>query len=41
VLQDFPKSEKELLDLTLNRAVDAILIFVRDGLDKAMNQYNG
>jgi PTH1 family peptidyl-tRNA hydrolase len=41
VLQDFPKSEQELLDLTLNRAVDAILIFVRDGLDKAMNQYNG
>jgi PTH1 family peptidyl-tRNA hydrolase len=41
VLQDFSKSEKELLDLTLNRAVDAILTFVRDGLDKAMNLYNG
>lgn len=41
VLQDFPKNEQELLDLTLNRAVDAILIFVNDGLDKAMNLYNG
>ena len=41
VLQDFSKSDKELLDLTLNRAVDAILTFVADGLDKAMNLYNG
>ena len=41
VLQDFAKSEKELLDLTLNQAVDAILTFVTDGLDKAMNLYNG
>lgn len=41
VLQDFPKSDKELLDLTLERAVDAILTFVTDGLDKAMNLYNG
>jgi PTH1 family peptidyl-tRNA hydrolase len=41
VLQDFAKNEQELLDLTLNRAVDAILTFVTDGLDKAMNLYNG
>jgi PTH1 family peptidyl-tRNA hydrolase len=41
VLQNFSKSEQELLDLTLNRAVEAILTFVTDGLDKAMNHYNG
>jgi PTH1 family peptidyl-tRNA hydrolase len=41
VLQDFPKSDKELIDLTLDRAVDAILTFVADGLDKAMNLFNG
>ena len=41
VLQDFSESEQELLDLTLDRAVDAILTFVTDGLDKAMNLYNG
>lgn len=41
VLQNFSKSEQELLELTLNRAVEAILTFVTDGLDKAMNLYNG
>jgi len=41
VLQNFSKSEQELLELTLNRAVEAILTFVTDGLDKAMNVYNG
>ncbi len=41
VLKDFSKNEKEFLDITLNRAVDAILTFVSDGLDKTMNIYNG
>lgn len=41
VLKDFSKNEKEFLDITLNRAVDAILTFISDGLDKAMNIYNG
>jgi PTH1 family peptidyl-tRNA hydrolase len=41
VLQDFSRSEQELLTLTLNRSVDAILTFITDGLDKAMNLYNG
>jgi PTH1 family peptidyl-tRNA hydrolase len=40
VLQDFSKSERELLDPTLDRAVDAILTFVTAGLEKAMNLYN-
>ena len=41
VLQDFPKAERELLAITLDRAADAVLSFVTDGLDKAMNLYNG
>ena len=41
VLQDFSRSEQEFLDLTLSRAVDAILTFITDGFEKAMNLYNG
>ena len=41
VLQDFSRSEQEFIDLTLSRAVDAILTFITDGLEKAMNLYNG
>jgi PTH1 family peptidyl-tRNA hydrolase len=41
VLQDFSAGEKELLRLTLDRAAEAALVFVIDGLEAAMNQYNG
>lgn len=41
VLQDFSKSENEALDLIFDRAVEAILVFVTQGLSAAMNQYNG
>ena len=41
VLQDFASGEKELLKLTLDRAAEAALIFVSEGLDSAMNQFNG
>ncbi len=41
VLQDFGRGETELLGLTLDRAVEAALALVREGLDKTMNQYNG
>lgn len=41
VLQDFPKDEADLLDQTLDRAVDAMLTFLQYGLDKAMNSFNG
>jgi PTH1 family peptidyl-tRNA hydrolase len=41
VLQDFPAQDTELLNETLDRAVQAVLIFIQDGLDKAMNIYNG
>jgi peptidyl-tRNA hydrolase, PTH1 family len=41
VLQNFDRGEIEMLNLTLDRAVDAALAFVAHGLDKTMNQYNG
>ena len=41
VLQDFSKDEMKELSSILDRAADAVLTFVTDGLDKAMNKYNG
>ncbi len=41
VLQEFAASEKELLNVALDAAVDAILIFVSEGLEAAMNKFNG
>lgn len=41
VLQDFSSGEIELLRLTLDRAAEAALVFVAEGLETAMNQFNG
>jgi PTH1 family peptidyl-tRNA hydrolase len=41
VLQDFSSAQEELLAVTLERAVDAVLVFATEGLEVAMNQYNG
>ena len=41
VLQDFPKSEEELLNMVIAQACEAVLAFITTGLDKAMNTYNG
>jgi PTH1 family peptidyl-tRNA hydrolase len=41
VLQDFDRSEAAELPLVLERAVDAILVYINQGLNQAMNQYNG
>jgi PTH1 family peptidyl-tRNA hydrolase len=41
VLQDFPTIDLELLEITLERAADAALIFISEGLEAAMNKYNG
>jgi PTH1 family peptidyl-tRNA hydrolase len=41
VLQDFPKDVADLLDQTLDRAVDAVLTYLQYGLDQAMNLFNG
>ena len=40
VLQDFSKGETELLEDTLTRAVEAVFVFLRDGIVTAMNQFN-
>ncbi len=40
VLQNFDREETEFLPEILDRAADAALIFVTNGLDRAMNQYN-
>ena len=40
VLQNFTKEENEFLEVTLKRAVDAVLVFVSAGLETAMNKYN-
>jgi PTH1 family peptidyl-tRNA hydrolase len=41
VLQDFSAAEKELLGPVLDRAAEAALVFVVEGLEAAMNRYNG
>jgi PTH1 family peptidyl-tRNA hydrolase len=41
VLQNFSREEMKVLSEIIDRAADAALTFVVDGLDKAMNKYNG
>ena len=41
ILQDFTRGEMKILSEILDRAADAALEFVLNGLDKAMNKYNG
>ena len=41
VLQDFPKSDEELLKMVIAKACEAALAFIITGLEKAMNTYNG
>jgi PTH1 family peptidyl-tRNA hydrolase len=41
VLQNFSKEETEILPGVLDRAVEATLTFITEGVDIAMNQYNG
>lgn len=41
VLMDFKEAEAEIMDVTLDRAVEAVEAFVKDGLDAAMNRFNG
>lgn len=40
VLQDFNRNEQEELSMVLNSATSAILTFITEGLEKAMNLYN-
>jgi PTH1 family peptidyl-tRNA hydrolase len=41
VLQNFSRDEMEFLPSMLDRAADAILTFVTDGLERAMTRFNG
>jgi PTH1 family peptidyl-tRNA hydrolase len=41
VLQDFSRDEKSILSQILDHAADAVLLFVTEGLDQAMNKFNG
>ncbi|GAP20161.1 aminoacyl-tRNA hydrolase [Leptolinea tardivitalis] len=41
VLQPFSSTDQQMLDSMLDAAADAALVFIRDGLDTAMNRYNG
>ena len=40
VLSNFPKAEQPALDGALNRAVEALEVYLKDGLEKAMNRFN-
>ncbi|MGH2522742.1 MAG: aminoacyl-tRNA hydrolase [Anaerolineales bacterium] len=40
VLQDFKGDEAEIINATLDRAVEAIEVFVNDGIVVAMNRFN-
>jgi len=40
VLQDFSSSEADNINPVLDRAVDAILVFIVKGLESAMNKFN-
>ena len=39
-LQDFSKAQKENLSWVINRAAEAALHFVAEGIDSAMSKYN-
>lgn len=41
VLKKFTAFEQEIVDIMLDRAVEAVRTFVKEGLDTAMNRYNG
>jgi PTH1 family peptidyl-tRNA hydrolase len=41
VLQEFSNTDLTIISETFNRAVEAALTFVTEGLDAAMNKYNG
>ncbi len=40
VLDDFKRSEQEILEETLERAADAVEMILREGMDRAMALYN-
>jgi len=41
VLKSFAKNDMEIISIVLDRVVDAARVFIGDGLEAAMNQFNG
>jgi PTH1 family peptidyl-tRNA hydrolase len=41
VLQDFKAADAEIMDATLDKAAQAIETFIKEGLNAAMNKFNG
>ena len=41
VLGRFSKEDREVLDQALRRASDAVIVMFAEGVEKAMNLYNG
>jgi PTH1 family peptidyl-tRNA hydrolase len=41
VLQNFSKSEKEILEITIDKAVKAVQTFISYDIETAMNKFNG
>lgn len=41
VLSGFSKEEGRVMEKTIERAAEAALVLAQDGVDKAMNEYNG
>lgn len=41
VLSRVPKAEREVLDVVVERAADAVELIVTEGVDEAMQRYNG
>jgi len=41
VLQDFPKGDQIMLSEILDHAADAVMAFIAEGLNAAMNKFNG
>jgi peptidyl-tRNA hydrolase, PTH1 family len=40
VLSPFTNKERIIMDETLDTAAEAVLVFIRDGVDEAMNRFN-
>jgi len=40
VLERFPKEDLELINRIVDVAVEAALVFIKDGVDRVMNKYN-
>lgn len=41
VLQNFSQAEKTILEITIEKAIEAVLVFVMQGIETAMNKFNG